>query len=325
MSDKMDDLFNFDNHDPKNMLEEAKGKSFSRIVLISIAMSVYIFGLIYLMKVQITPFLLTNKINEVSSYYDIFGANKFVGMWDEDYRFIGSTAKAPIYKIIDDKPVKLGDIVAPGDLNFDEFSLNSNWPEHDTRDIFTYEGIRKLQFYHPYVTYENYKNDLSLVNDIPRYKNLEYGLSFDQAYTLEEVQKMLPKDVKLQWVWVDTYNENEVESLKSYKTEAGKIPSQVINEDNAAGFHLYDKVGEPIKNPKKSFIENLELAVESKGKYKDEITSVYNYLKEDQKEIQSNNILIIGAVVTGDKEDMKKLIDQKYIKASVLGAAVDKY
>lgn len=318
---KMDELFDFENVDTKQMLKEAKGKSYARIILISLSMAVYIFGLIYLQKLQITPFLLDNKISEIDSYYSVFGANTHLGMWDEEYRFIGSNATAPKYKIIDGKPVSLGEVKVPGKVNFNEFSLNSNWPTTDTKDVFTYDGVRKLQFYHPSVTYEAYKNDMSLVADIPGHKKVEMGISFDKPYTLKEVQNMLPKNVKFQWAWVDTYDETALQGLKS----SDGTPAIVISEENAAGFHFYNQVGEVIEKPEEQFVENLELALRNKGDYYNDLKAVYEFLKQGNEKINTDNIMIVGAVITGSPKDIISIQNKDYVKAAVLGAVVDKY
>ena len=317
----MDEIFDFENVDTDKILKEAKGKSYARIIVISLSMTLYIFGLIYLEKLQITPFLLNNEISETESYYSVFGANIHLGMWDEEYRFIGSSATAPKYKIIDGKPVSLGEVTVPGKLKFNEFSLNSNWPTTDTKDVFTYDGIRKLQFYHPAITYEAYKNDFSLVADISDYKKVEMAISFDKPYTLQEVQNMLPKNVKFQWAWVDSYDETTLQGMKA----ADGTPSMVVSEEHAAGFHLYDQVGEVIEDPKEKFVENLEVALRKKSDFYNDIKAVENSLKQGNEEINLDQIMIIGATITGNPADILSTQNEEYIKAAVLGAVVDKY
>ena len=317
----MDELFDFENVDTKKILKEAKGKSYARIILISLSMALYILGLIYLEKLQLTPYLLNNKISEAESYYSVFGANIHLGMWDEEYRFIGSSATAPKYKMIDGKPVSLGEVTVPGKLNVNDFSLNSNWPTNDTKDVFTYDGIRKLQFYHPAITYEAYKNDFRLVADIPEYKKVEMAISFDKPYTLQEVQNMLPKNVKFQWAWVDSYDETTLQGMKA----ADGIPSMVVSEEHAAGFHLYDEVGEVIEDPKEKFVENLEVALRKKSNFYNDIKAVENSLKQGNKEINLDQIMIIGATITGNPEDILSIQNEEYSKAAVLGAVVDSF
>lgn len=318
---KMDELFNFENVDTKQMLKEAKGKSYARIILISLSMAVYIFGLIYLEKIQITPYLLNNKISEVDSYYSVFGANTHLGMWDEEHRFIGSNATAPKYKIIDGKPVSLGEVKVPKEGNLNELSLNSNWPTTDTKDVFTYDGVRKLQFYHPAITYEAYKNDMSLVAAIPDYKKVEMGISFDKPYTLKEVQNMLPKNVKFQWAWVDTYDETTLQGLKASEG----TPSIVVSEEYAAGFHLYNQVGELIDKPAEEFVENLKLALRNKSDYYNDLKTVDDVLKRGNAKINPHNMMIVGAVITGSQKDILNVQNENYVKAAVLGAVVDTY
>ena len=318
---KMDELFNYESADTEKILKEAKGKSYARIILISLSMALYIFGLIYLEKLQLTPFLLNNKISKIDSYYSVYGANTHLGMWDEEYRFIGSSATAPKYKIIDGKPVSLGEVKVPGKVNLNEFSLNDNWPETDTKDVFTYDGVRKLQFYHPSVVYEAYKNDMSLVAEIPDYKKVEMGISFDKPYTLQEVQQMLPKNVKFQWAWIDSYDEIVLQGMKA----SDGTPSMVVSEENAPGFHMYDQVGKTIDKPKEKFVENLELALRYKSSSYNDIKRIVDFLQRENENINTDNIMIIGAVITGSPNDILSVQHKEYVKAAVLGAVVDKY
>ena len=44
---------------------------------------------------------------------------------------------------------------------------------------------------------------------------MEIALSFDQAYSMDEVRDMLPNDITLSWYWIDDLNDEEKEESKS--------------------------------------------------------------------------------------------------------------
>ena len=70
-------------------------------------------------------------------------------------------------------------------------------------------------FFYPFVDYPQYKNDLQLLDQIEANKNMEIALSFDQAYSMDEVRDMLPNDITLSWYWIDDLNDEEKEESKS--------------------------------------------------------------------------------------------------------------
>jgi hypothetical protein len=43
---------------------------------------------------------------------------------------------------------------------------------------------------------------------------VELGLSFDKAYSLDELQAQLPSDVQFVWWWVDAYTNEYVDYMK---------------------------------------------------------------------------------------------------------------
>ena len=51
---------------------------------------------------------------------------------------------------------------------------------------------REMRFYLPFMKYENYVNDLKGIGDLKN-KVAEVGLSFDKAYTMDEIMRILPK------------------------------------------------------------------------------------------------------------------------------------
>ena len=81
---------------------------------------------------------------------------------------------------------------------------------------------REMRFYLPFMKYENYVNDLKGIGDLKN-KVAEVALSFDKAYTMDEIMGILPKGVQPVWFWVDTYDEkkrDEYVGLTDSKTKA---------------------------------------------------------------------------------------------------------
>lgn len=301
-----------------DLINAAKRKSYFRITGVSFLVSIFVLLLLILLKLQLTPYFMNQKMAAQELYYEIYGANIYTGFWTEDYKLFNSSAIAPKYKLLNGKPVYLGEV------SFDSAPIEITIGNSEFAQ-FSYKGNRVMNFFHPSLQYAEYTNDLNELNKVNDGKWIEMALSFDQPYTYQEVVAMLPKDVTLQWSWVDTYSAEEIEAMKASNNENAEYPATILREHDVAGFPSISKAGENIKDPVDSFITTLELALSKGGSYKENFEYMYNVLKNDQDSLTDKNVKIIGAVVVGDKQQLTSLIDQPYIQASSFGASVDQY
>lgn len=296
----------------KDLIKSAKRKSYIRMTGISFLVSICALALLLLLKIQLTPYLMDQKMTVKELHYEIYGANIYTGAWTERYKLVGSSATAPKYKLLNGKPVLIGEISL--DTSDREITVGSSELVQ-----FSYSGNRVMNFFHPAVQYEQYAHDLNELNKVNDDKWIELALSFDQPYTYEEVVSMLPADVTLQWNWVNAFSAEEIESLQASNQVDSEYPP-IFKEQDVAGFPSISKSGETIQDPVNAFIETLDLAREKGGSYQEDYEHMYNTLKKDPKTIE-----IIGVVVVGDKQQLQSLINQNYIKASSFGAIIDQY
>ena len=302
----------------QDLIKSAKRKSYFRMTGVSFLVSVCVVTLLILLKIQLTPYVMNHKLVAKELYYDIFGANIYVGAWDEQYKLIGSSAEAPKYKLLNGKPVHLGEIsldssdrvITIGNSEFAQFSYNGN---------------RVMNFFHPSLSYEKYANDLQELNKVNEGKVIEMALSFDQAYTYSEIVSMLPEDVTLQWNWVNTYTKEELEAMKASDRLYAEYPTTILQEHEVAGFPSISEAGEVIGNPVDDFLETLDLAQSKGGSYKEEFAHIYETLNKENTSLTNENVEIIGVVVVGDKHQLASLMNKTYIKASSFGAIIDQY
>ncbi|MBQ7232839.1 MAG: anti sigma factor C-terminal domain-containing protein [Bacillales bacterium] len=300
-----------------DLIKSARRKSYLRIAGISFLISILVFILLILLKIQLTPYLIHNKIVAKELYYEIYGANSYVGVWAEDYRLIGSSATAPKYKLLNGRPVQIGEISLNNSDNIiDKVSLGNSEFEQ-----FSYMGNRIMNFFHPLLQYKKYAHDLYELDQLSDGKWIEMALSFDQAYTYDEVLAMLPKEVTLQWNWIDIYSPEELAGWKM----SDEMSEEYFKEQEVVGFPSISEDGKEIENPMESFIETLELSLNKGGAYKKEFEQIYHTLKGNQSSLTNENIKIIGVVVVGDKQQLQSLLDKNYIQASSFGAIVDQY
>ncbi|MGN1401996.1 MAG: anti sigma factor C-terminal domain-containing protein [Bacillus sp. (in: firmicutes)] len=294
-----------------DLIKSAKRKSYFRISGVSFIVLTCALALLILLKIQLTPYFMNQKMMAKELYYEIYGANIYTGPWTENYKLVGSSATAPKYKLVNGKPVNLGDI------SLDSATIETTIGDSDIEQ-YSYLGNRVMAFFHPSLQYRKYANDLDELQKVDNGKVIEMALSFDQPYTYEQVVSMLPEGVTLQWNWVNTYSAEELDGLKMDNPV-------VLKEQEVAGFPSVSKSGGSIQDPVSSFITALESTQRIGGTYKEDFEHIYKSLKNGQTSLTNENITIIGAVVTGDKKQLATLINKDYITASSFGAIVDQY
>ncbi|MEF9990899.1 MAG: anti sigma factor C-terminal domain-containing protein [Romboutsia sp.] len=315
---ELDNLFDFENSIEGDIIKNAKKKSYMKITFISLGMTILVLVLGIITKLQMTPYIVSKEIISYDIYHSIVGANTFLGIWEEESKLLSSGALAPKYKLIDGKPVYVGEI----DIE------NSNYPYNirtNSNELYSYFGNRIMEFYHPLVGFDKYPNDLFKIDSIDQNKNIEMAISFDRQYSLEEVKNILPKEIDINWMWVDTFKGDRIRGLKPYKSDIAYTEAQTVEENYAVGFSTIEKDGELKKDPVDTFVETIELGLKRGGKYKRDIKDIHEALVGKNNKIDKNNIKVVGAVVVGNKADLEKLKDMKTIKASSLGVINEKY
>lgn len=188
-------------------------------------------------------------------------------------------------------------------------------------------GLRKLHFLYPYVKYgkevyeyeteknkvsresldegkENIINDFHFLNEINDNKIVEMALSFDKEYTYDEVNKMLDSNL-ITFYWVDNNSEEEKKHDEELSSPAFNIVG--IKSTDMAGEYK-DNIDERMKNFKWAL---------------EELKNIGN--TQYVKNIDENNIKIIGAVVVGKPKELKAIQNNSMIKHAVIGTVVDEY
>lgn len=308
---ELDDFFDFENNE-KNLITKAKQKSTIRMVWISGLVSLLVLILIVLVKLQITPWLLNKELAAQETYYDVHGANLFVGPWEESIQIIGSKATASQYKLLDGRPVYRGEI----SNDSEKFEVHLSPNEYET---YNYLGGKLMNFIHPEVNLKQVPDELKGIDTLRDNQIIEMGLSFDRAYTLDEVKAILPNNLTLQWAWIDIYSAEEIDSVQTSES-----PANVYMENEVIGFSMVDEAGAVLEDPVKEFMESLTYGKDHMGPYKKEMKTIYETLSK-QGEVDETTIQVIGAVVVGTKEELQQIQNKPSIRASSLGAVIDSF
>lgn len=326
-----------------------KAKVFSIIKGIVIStLVITILGFLVLYYNAITLNELGNKkLRGMQNFYNIAKPNSYIGTNQQDDRFMIGELNFTKYRFVGNKAVYDGNYKETygymniinrlyGD-NGDYLFMAGAESEQELEEVQTYNkfGRRKMKFYHPSINCENYINDLVLLSNINNEKLVEISLSFNKEYTIDEVKTMLPENVTLNWLWVNTYDEEVLNNMRSHKDINGKsnpedgnannAPNVIETEDDVYGIKALDGNGKKIYAPENDFIDMICNAKSIEGTYTTPYETLFNKLSKDNNTINKSDIKIIGVVVSGDARLVEQLKGQPFIKASTFGAIVDKY
>ncbi|MFC0561513.1 anti sigma factor C-terminal domain-containing protein [Halalkalibacter alkalisediminis] len=180
-------------------------------------------------------------------------------------------------------------------------------------------GQRELQFYHPSVNYSNLPNGLNVLDELSSNTIAEYAISFDKAYPFHEVQEMLNKN-HTEWLWVDVEYEENIQMMQ--RQEERDFPS-TFRSGQVYGYP-YNSLTD-WSNPE-FFINQLRHEeIQSSSYHRDIANDLLEMLKEDNPKLIPEEVHIIGAVLTGTANELREYQSKEFIRASSLGATINKY
>ncbi|MBX4271669.1 anti sigma factor C-terminal domain-containing protein [Clostridium estertheticum] len=332
----------------KKVIKKAKLFSIIRGVITSILVFTVVGFTILLFNVSILNKLGNEKRSELQNYYKISQPNSYIGSNKMDDGLMTGELDYVTYRFLGNKPVFDGNnketysyIPPINDIYGDNSGLLYEPSEVSDQSLYEakrYSKVGKniMQFYHPDVKYTKYKDDSTMINKIGEDKVIEISLSFDKSYSIFEVKSMIPKDITLNWYWVDTYTKSQVADLRSHtekiendipesKKEKLISPNIILYEDDVYGIKAIDDQGKNKSAPEKDFIDTISSGKTNKGENQQLYKMIFSKLSKKKVEITTADIKILGVVVTGDKDSLMLLKNKSFIRASSLGAVGDKY
>ncbi|EAC3456748.1 hypothetical protein VV27_14630 [Listeria monocytogenes] len=178
-------------------------------------------------------------------------------------------------------------------------------------------GNRLADFFHPRKEYSPMKQDLKNLSEFPKNSYLEMAISFDKAYSSEEVERMLPKNLKPTFFWLDGYDLS-IDDMPS------PINEKLYGYDNPSN-NLEKKFwGNPVKD-EQDYIKRMKLSnftfysngsISQDGTVHGSGKSVYKVLKTKSDKGEK---LVIGISIVATKEELQQLVGANYIRASSVG------
>ncbi|WP_017754004.1 anti sigma factor C-terminal domain-containing protein [Calidifontibacillus oryziterrae] len=319
--------FSFDNNQIKKLMRKAKFWSTIKIIVITIVVTPIILSVLWYGLWKLTLHSAQKTIGEIVMFNEISGPNVHISHQTYNTDWLGGDIKIRTYKVLGNRPHIWEPIEGSYNL-FGTFSRNygsygsiqferseSLAETHQFDRFNAYTGDRELFFYHPDVAYDVYKDSISELEQIEKTNFVELGLSFDQAYSYNEIQNKLPSNVQVVWWWVDAYPYERIDFFQQ--------DQDTISADYPFiyGFHA-EQFKEDAYGGIDSFITSLERLQDSNN-FKWEAGEAYNALIGDNGKLEQSDVQIIGAIVTGTPEQLKSLQGLPFIKGSTLGVIAE--
>ena len=312
----------FDIQSVNDVWKKARRKSMVRNIIISMIVSIMV-----LIGGYIGNQLLANDrgwdaFTPIELNEKIMGPNVYLARPQFRYEFLGGTLSYHTYKVIENRVIPWGD----HHYSFHIFNgqatplmgggrgVQVNEGDQLKRFYNESSGEREMMFFHPSVSFKQSIDDLSLLDQMNDDAYLEFALSFDKGYTLDQVNEMMPQNVHSTWYWANSFLEGDLEMLKELQ--------EPLRADSLYGFQAYrDRLNPVQKTTEEQFMQDVLSVASSKNiYYSDPAQKAYEAIKENQK-----TGMIIGIVVTGTRDQLKSLQGLPFIRAASLGATVDKY
>jgi hypothetical protein len=315
--------FSFDEKQTKQLMRKAKLWSTIKMVgIVVIATPIIMAGLWYGI-IRWSSNQGSQSMQELVWMNEISAPNIHISNQTSGESLFGGVLNTQTYKLIGNKPY----IWEPVERTYNLFgntsrrygSFGSIQIDQAGSNQFhkynSYTGDREMFFYHPEISYDSYNNSLSYLKQVEETSVVELGLSFDQAYSYDEIKSLIPLDVQFVWWWVDTYTNDYLDYLKQ-TGQSIYADSLIIYGFHAEQFTPYGGID--------SFITSVEHLRKSSKSFKWYADEVYKSLAGPNNTLEESDVKIIGAVVTGTAEQLKVLQGLPFIKASTFGVISDK-
>jgi len=315
---ELDQIFDEDKLD--RAIKKGKRKSTKRTVLISLLIACLVFVLITVGNTTLTINMSNKTFQAMSAYIKLTVPNGYISKSVDTFGFLGGRSNYTISRTVGNKPVVLEERVQPFGL-LPQFIMTrgqgSGQVAGDWPSTYWEYGYNKMIFFHPQITYKEYKNDLANLNQIGNDKFIEVGLSFDKPYTISELSNILP-NVNISWYWVDTFTKDD---LDRYEKEATEYDAKAtfISEFDALGVDIIPSMSnESFGSDYNSFLYNLKISKNKK------FLDIFNSLNS-KGYTDPSKVPILGTIAYGTKDQLESLIGNSHIKASSFGVITEKY
>jgi hypothetical protein len=309
----------------EKLVKKAKKRSMIKMVLISLVISLIVLTGLYFIGDTVMKIKMEKETSLDSTWNGVMGANIEERGGIFNYSLTSATAKTRLVKIVGGVPIPWGEQEKVFTIFGSSRLISNNGPSglgysDDERIPMYYEGERVVEFFHPQVNYKQIFDDRKLLNVIDDNTVVEMAFSFDDGYSIEEVNEVFKE--QLAWYWVDTFSKDEIENDNNFNEDENFRDSTIYGFE-AYGFS-YNRNAETYSAS--NFISILERVKEDGGDYQEDAEKIINNItNQGEIKLEPQNLKIIGVIVTGKPSDLIKFSDESMIRGATLGATTDLY
>lgn len=163
-----------------------------------------------------------------------------------------------------------------------------NQMDEDAKRVVRYNQLnneRIIDFYYPNIRYTFLPQEIDIATGLDEDTLIEVAISFNEPMTPSDLGKVLGYK-NVDWLWVNSKTKKQMEKINGMQgSDSDSI--KVLNGDNAYGFGVSED---------------------------------YPY-----SDLPSDNTTISGAVISGTPKELERFLNLDIIRASVIGATIDKY
>ena len=181
-------------------------------------------------------------------------------------------------------------------IDHNELIPGSYWSDTESYEYDKQTKNKVATFYHPSIQdyYDGIENELGEISQMENHV-AEVAISFNQPYTLQEIQAKIPDNLNIVWLY---------------------MTSPISDESNGpSGMPVYGF--DPSDSPKdafNSFIDSLEQYDANESN-----ETIQEFLKTN-KDKPFDEVKILGVMLTGQTQNFKALENQDFIRGASVGA-----
>lgn len=182
------------------------------------------------------------------------------------------------------------------DIDYNEIIPGFYWSDTEFYEYDKQTKKKVATFYHPSIKkyYDGVQNELSEISQMENHV-AEVAISFDQPYTLEEIQAIIPNNLNIVWLY---------------------MTSPVVDESKGpSGLSVYGF--DPADSPKESYKNFIEALKKYDAKGSNETIQKFLKLNKNKK---FSEVKVLGVMLTGQTQDFNALENQDFIRGASVGA-----
>lgn len=305
----------FDEEKIKKAVRKGKIKSIITTIIVSIIVVV----LLYIANFAITIYFSQKAFSSMDAYVRLTTPNGYISETVDSKGILGGMSHYKIAKDMKIKSLVIEEKQYPFGLNSSLLISRGSGGSigvtgEDWQIGYKENGWREMLFFHPEVSYKNYKDDEELLNRLQGEKIYEVALSFDKPYKQNELPVYnLPE---MTWFWLNTYSDSQLKTLQKEAKEYD-WSATFIRENAALGFSVRDPYTSmtDLAYDYEEFLKLLKMSNFSDHK------KTYETMKDKKIE----EVEILGVVVYGKRDEILEIMKNPIVKASSLGGIIDNY